>query len=150
MAEDRPEGGAPAGPLTGQGPAFAAVAVGGALGALARYGLSVALPPLPGHFPLATFLTNLAGGLAIGVLIVLLTEAYAAPPLLRPLLVTGVLGGFTTFSTYAVDVEHLLGARALAVALSYLLGTLAAALVATWAGVAGTRALVGARSGSAR
>jgi len=134
----------------GQGPAYAAVAVGGAAGALARYGLALALPPVPGQFPLATFLTNVIGGLLIGVLIVLLTETFTAHPLLRPLLVTGVLGGFTTFSTYAVDVQHLLAAHAIGVALGYLFGTLVSALAATWGGILLTRALSGALSGGVR
>jgi len=140
MPEQRPQPGA--------GPVYGAVAVGGALGSLARYGLAVALPPVPGHFPLATFLTNVAGGLLIGVLVVLLTETFAAHPLLRPLLVTGVLGGFTTFSTYAVDAQHLLAAHALGTALGYLFGTLAAALLATWAGMLLTRRLSGALTGA--
>ena len=133
----------PARPLAGQGPAFGAVAAGGALGALARYGLAVAIPPVPGHFPLATFLTNVVGGLLIGVLIVVLTELTTPHPLARPFLVTGILGGFTTFSTYAVDVEHLLAAHAVGVALGYLLGTLVAALAATWVGILATRAVGG-------
>lgn len=138
------------GRVGGQGSAYAAVAVGGAAGALARYGLALALPPVPGYFPLATFLTNVIGGLLIGVLIVLLTETFTAHPLLRPLLVTGVLGGFTTFSTYAVDVQHLLAAHAVAVALGYLFGTLVAALAATWVGILLTRALSSALAGGVR
>ncbi|MCU1654969.1 MAG: CrcB-like protein [Pseudonocardia sp.] len=140
----------PAGPLAGQGPAFGAVAAGGALGALARYGLALAIPPVPGHFPLATFLTNVVGGLLIGVLIVVLTELTTPHPLARPFLVTGILGGFTTFSTYAVDVEHLLAAHAVGVALGYLLGTLVAALAATWVGILATRAVGGLFSGADR
>jgi CrcB protein len=72
-----------------------------------------------------------------------LTELTTAHPLARPFLVTGILGGFTTFSTYAVDVEHLLAAHAVGVALGYLLGTLAAALAATWVGILATRAVGG-------
>jgi CrcB protein len=140
----------PARPLAGQGPAFGAVAAGGALGALARYGLALAIPPVPGHFPLATFLTNVVGGLLIGVLIVVLTELTTPHPLARPFLVTGILGGFTTFSTYAVDVEHLLAAHAVGVALGYLLGTLVAALAATWVGILATRAVGGLFSGADR
>jgi CrcB protein len=154
MPGDHPEdSGAPGpptgpGPLSGQGPSVAAVAAGGALGALARYGLAQALPPVPGQFPLATFLTNVAGGLLIGVLVVTLTELTTAHPLVRPFLVTGILGGFTTFSTYAVDVQHLLTRHAVGLALGYLFGTLAAALLATWGGMAATRA-VGAALGPA-
>ncbi|MDT7659255.1 MAG: fluoride exporter [Pseudonocardiales bacterium] len=140
----------PARPLAGQGPAFGAVAAGGALGALARYGLALAIPPVPGHFPLATFLTNVVGGLLIGVLIVVLTELTTPHPLARTFLVTGILGGFTTFSTYAVDVEHLLAAHAVGVALGYLLGTLVAALAATWVGILATRAVGGLFSGADR
>jgi CrcB protein len=140
----------PARPLAGQGPAFGAVAAGGALGALARYGLALAIPPVPGHFPLATFLTNVVGGLLIGVLIVVLTELTTPHPLARPFLVTGILGGFTTFSTYAVDVEHLLAAHAVGVALGYLLGTLVAALAATWVGILATHAVGGLFSGADR
>jgi CrcB protein len=140
----------PARPLAGQGPAFGAVAAGGALGALARYGLALAIPPVPGHFPLATFLTNVVGGLLIGVLIVVLTELTTPHPLARPFLVTGILGGFTTFSTYAVDVEHLLAAHAVGVALGYLLGTLVAALAATWVGILASRAVGGLFSGADR
>lgn len=117
------------------------VALGGALGALARYGLALALPVVPEEFPLATFLTNVVGGLLIGILVVLLTEVRHAHPLARPFLVTGILGGFTTFSTYAVDVEHLLAAHAVGTALGYLFGTLVCALLATWAGIAATRAI---------
>jgi CrcB protein len=140
----------PARPLAGQGPAFGAVAAGGAVGALARYGLALAIPAVPGHFPLATFLTNVVGGLLIGVLIVVLTELTTPHPLARPFLVTGILGGFTTFSTYAVDVEHLLAAHAVGVALGYLLGTLVAALAATWVGILATRAVGGLFSGADR
>ncbi len=138
--------------LAGQGPAFGAVAVGGALGSLARYGLALALPTATGAFPLATFLTNVAGGLAIGVLVVALTELSIPHRLLRPFLVTGILGGFTTFSTYAVDVEHLLAAGRVGTALAYLIGTLASALAATWLGITLTRGLGAAagRAGAAR
>ena len=126
-------------PLSGQGPAIAAVAVGGVLGALARYGLAVAVPTPPGGFPTSTFLINVVGCLLIGVLLVVL-ELTRAHPLLRPLLVTGGLGGFTTFSTYAVESEHLLSGGHLGTALAYLGGTPVAALAATAAGVAITRA----------
>ena len=137
------------GPLAGQRRAFAVVAVGGALGALARYLLGLALPTEPNRFPTGTFIINVAGGLAIGVLIVLLTETFQAHPLLRPFLVTGILGGFTTFSTYCVDVEKLLAERAIGLAMGYLFGTLFAALAATWAGVAIASA-IGSRTAARR
>lgn len=118
-------------PLTGQGRALAMVALGGVVGASARYGVGLLLPHAVGTFPLGTLLINVVGGFLIGVLI----EAVAGRPLLRPFAVTGILGGFTTFSTYAVDVEQLLAAGRLALAGAYLVGTLGGALVATWLGL---------------
>jgi fluoride exporter len=131
-------------PLVGQGPAFAAVAAGGVLGALARYGAGIALPHAPGTFPLGTFLVNVLGCLLIGALLVTITEVRHAHPLVRPFLATGVLGGFTTFSTYAVDAQELLRAGQVATAAAYIAGTLVAAVTATWAGIRLTRAVAGA------
>src|SRR6185503_14749578 len=88
------------------------VALGGAAGAVGRYGLAVAWPHRPGTFPWATFVTNVTGCLLIGVLMVLITEVWSAHRLLRPFLGTGVLGGYTTFSTYTVDVQQLVAAGA--------------------------------------
>ncbi|MHA6780070.1 fluoride efflux transporter CrcB [Pseudonocardia saturnea] len=115
---------------------MAAVAAGGALGALARYGVGLALPAAPGAFPAATFGINVLGCLLIGVLLVVVTEVRAAHPLVRPFLATGVLGGFTTFSTYAVDAQLLLVTGHVGTAFGYLTGTLVAAVLATWAGAA--------------
>jgi len=122
-------------PLAGQGRALAAVALGGLIGAMARYGVGLLLPHMAGTFPLGTLLINVVGGFLIGVLI----DAVAARPLLRPFAVTGILGGFTTFSTYAVDAEQLLAAGRLATAGAYLVGTLAGALAATWLGLTAAR-----------
>jgi fluoride exporter len=128
-------------PLAGHGREFAAVAVGGALGALARYGVGLALPHGGRTFPLATFVINVVGCFLIGALIVAVTERTQAHPLVRPFLVTGILGGFTTFSTYAVDAEQLLAAGRVGTAAAYLVGTLAAAVAATWAGIGLARAV---------
>jgi fluoride exporter len=108
------------------------VALGGILGASARYGVGLLLPHTAGTFPVGTLLINVVGGFLIGVLI----DAVAGRPLLRPFAVTGILGGFTTFSTYAVDAEQLLAAGRLAPAGAYLVGTLVGALAATWLGLA--------------
>jgi fluoride exporter len=118
---------------------LAAISAGGAVGALARYGLAVAWPHRPGQFPWATFVTNVAGCLLIGVLMVLITEVWAPHRLLRPFLGVGVLGGFTTFSTYTVDIQQLVAAGAAGTGLAYLAGTLTAAIVAVYAGIAVTR-----------
>ncbi len=119
-----------------------AVSFGGALGALARYGLAVGWPHRPGRFPWATFVTNVSGCLLIGVLMVLVVEVWSAHRLLRPFLGVGVLGGYTTFSTYAVDVQQLVAAGAARTGLLYLAGTLVAALLAVYTGIAVTRLAV--------
>lgn len=129
-------------PLSGQGRALSVIAAGGALGALGRWLVGLAFPTAAGRFPWATFGINVAGGLLIGLLIVIVVERRPAPALVRPFLVTGVLGGFTTFSTYAVDSDRLLAAGQLGVALLYLVATLLAALGATAVGLAAARALV--------
>ena len=85
-----------------------AVAVGGALGALARWGIGLAWPAPHGGFPASTLLINVVGCLLMGVLVVHVVEVREAHPLVRPFLGVGVLGGFTTFSTFAVDTEQLL------------------------------------------
>jgi len=128
-------------PLDGQGRTFAVIAVGGAIGALARYGVGLALPHDTATFPLGTFLINVVGCLLIGALIVVITEWRRAHPLVRPFVVTGFLGGFTTFSTYAVDSEQLLAAGHVGTALVNAAGTLAAALAATWLGIRLARAV---------
>lgn len=120
-----------------------AVAAGGAAGAAARWGLTQAWPPSPGGFPWVTFAINVSGCLAIGALMVALLEVLRPGRYARPFLATGVLGGFTTFSTYAVEAETLLRHGHAPVALAYLFGTLVAALVATWAGLALARLATG-------
>lgn len=124
-------------------PVLSAIALGGGLGAVARYGLTQALPTRPGGFPWATFATNLLGCLLIGVLMVLITEVFSAHRLVRPFLGVGVLGGFTTFSTYAVDIRGLLHPGTVGLAFAYLAGTLIGAMLAVLLGVWATRTAVG-------
>ena len=106
--------------LRGQGAAVAAVAVGGALGAAARWALATLFPAPPGGFPLTTFVVNVVGCLLMGVLVVLVAEAREAHPIIRPFLAVGVLGGFTTFSSYVVEARQLLDRGHLGVGLLYL------------------------------
>lgn len=122
---------------------LAVIAAGGVIGSLARYALLSAFPHSPGGFGWAAFAVNVSGCLIIGVLMVLITEARPAHRLARPFLTTGVLGGYTSFSTYVIDTQKALLAGAPGVALLYAAGTVAAALAAAWAGIRVTRALTG-------
>ncbi|MDI3402897.1 FluC/FEX family fluoride channel [Streptomyces cavernicola] len=125
--------------LRGQGSTLAAVAAGGVLGAAARYGASLLWPTRPGAFPWTTLGVNVVGCAAMGVLMVVITEGRPRHRLVRPFLGTGVLGGFTTFSTYAVDIERLTGLREARTALGYLALTLLGALAAVWLAAATAR-----------
>ncbi|MEW1645187.1 MULTISPECIES: fluoride efflux transporter CrcB [unclassified Streptomyces] len=123
----------------GQGPVVAVVALGGAIGAVARYAASLRWPAQDGGFPWTTFAINVVGCAVIGVFMVVITDVWAAHRLVRPFFGTGVLGGFTTFSTYAVDIQKLVDAGHPRTALAYLAATLLAALTAVWLGVTAAR-----------
>lgn len=114
-----------------------AVSAGGAIGALLRYGILQVWPTRSGGFPWGTFVINVSGCLLIGALMVLVTHRLA-----RPFLGAGVLGGFTTFSTYADEVRALLRPEWIVVGLVYLVGTVLAALVAVAVGAWVARAVV--------
>ncbi|MER7959061.1 CrcB family protein [Streptomyces sp. NPDC096030] len=132
--------------LRGELPVVGVVAAGGAIGSAARYGASLAWPTPAGAFPWTTFTVNATGCAAIGVLMVLLTEAATAPHrLLRPFLGTGILGGFTTFSTYALDAQQLLSRGDAVRGVAYLGGTVITALAAVWAATAATRGALARR-----
>jgi fluoride exporter len=131
------------GPLTG----YAAAALGGVLGALARWGVSRALPS-PTGWPWATLLVNVTGCALIGVLLAVLLARFPAHPWLRPFLATGVLGGYTTFSTFAVDAVRLVDAGAVGTAAGYVAASVLGGLLAVVAGLSAGRALL--RSAAAR
>ncbi|MGK5731449.1 fluoride efflux transporter FluC [Streptomyces sp. URMC 124] len=134
----------------GQGAVVCAVSLGGGAGAAARYGAGLLWPTPAGAFPWTTFLINVVGCALIGVLLTVIGELAAPHRLLRPFLGTGVLGGFTTFSTYAVDIQRLSGQGHAATAVAYLAGTLFTALAAVWTGATATRAVLLGRSRSGR
>src|SRR4051812_30393826 len=121
------------------------VAAGGVLGAEARYALERAITSPADGWPLATWLINVVGSLLIGVLVVVVTEVVSAHRLVRPFLGTGVLGGFTTFSTAMVEVVALQRAGEPLLGLGYLVGTAVTALLAAALGAAATRRAVGRR-----
>jgi CrcB protein len=123
----------------------AAVAIGGVIGAEARYGLGVALPHGPSQWPWATLLINISGCFLIGVLMVVITELVDAHPLIRPLLGVGFLGGYTTFSTYTVDVITLVHTGRWPLAVGYFVATPALAVLAVAAGAVGARTIAAGR-----
>ncbi|NYI06385.1 fluoride efflux transporter CrcB [Allostreptomyces psammosilenae] len=120
---------------------LAAVAVGGGIGSAARYGAGLLWPTPEGTFPWTTLSVNASGCLLIGLFLTGLTTARREHRLLRPLVSTGLLGGFTTFSTYTVEVRDLLAGGHTGTALGYLAATVAAALAGVWSGSATARAV---------
>ncbi len=120
------------------------IGLGGSVGSLARWGVGEALPAVPGTFPLGTFLVNVLGSFTLGVLMVFVADVWPPTRYVRPFLGVGVLGGFTTFSTYVLDVRSLLVRRDVGLAGAYLSGTLVLGLLAVWAGIAVTRGMVSA------
>jgi len=125
---------------------LAVIAAGGATGAAARYLIGQAWPTPAGAFPLKTLAINVVGCALIGVLMVLTTQVWPGQRLVRPFLGTGVHGGFTTFSTYAVDIQQLFAGAHAATALLYLALTPTGALLAVWATASATRRLVNWRT----
>ncbi|MEU2748319.1 fluoride efflux transporter CrcB [Streptomyces collinus] len=122
-----------------QAPVVAVVSLGGAVGATARYAASLWWATPPEGFPWTTLWVNIAGCAVIGVFMVVITEIRPAHPLVRPFFGTGVLGGFTTFSTYAVDIRRLIDGGQAGSGLAYLAATPLAALTAVWLAAATTR-----------
>jgi fluoride exporter len=114
---------------------LAVIALGGMLGASARYGVAQLLPTLAGGFPWATFIENLSGSFLLGLLLVLLLERFPPSRYLRPFLATGILGAFTTMSTYQLETALLIKDGQPLTALVYGLGSLAAGLVFAYAGI---------------
>jgi CrcB protein len=110
------------------------VALGGALGALGRYGLSVWLAPQPGKFPSATFCANVLGCFVMGVLYMLMVNRALLPISWRPFLTVGLLGAFTTFSTFSLEAFWLWQHQQVSLAILYVVATLVACLLAVWAG----------------
>jgi CrcB protein len=117
------------------------IAVGGVIGALARQGLWAAFPHRLGSFDWTTLGINAAGCALIGALMTAVTQVWHAHRLTGPFLGVGVLGGFTTFSTYIIEAQQSITAGVPATGLAYLAATLATALLAVYAGVTTIRLL---------
>ena len=118
------------------------VALGGAAGSVARYVVGLWTAQAFGAtFPWGTFTVNVLGCFLIGVLATFADEAGSIGPQGRALLVVGVLGGFTTFSSFSLDTIRLVQANELVRASAYVVGSLALSFVAALAGIALARAL---------
>ena len=114
---------------------LAVIAIGGMLGATARFKLSEALPMKAGHFPWATFWTNLSGSFLLGFWLIVLLERFPPTRYIRPFLATGILGAYTTMSTYAVETALLIKDGHAASALLYGIGSIAAGVFLAYAGI---------------
>lgn len=113
--------------------AVVGVAVAGAMGALARYGLGRACQQWSQDFPWGTFIINVVGCLLIGGMGALAVRATALAPFLRLDVMTGFIGAFTTFSTFTLETVMLARSAPLRAGL-YVLGGTSAGLVAVWLG----------------
>ena len=114
---------------------YLCVLLGGAAGSLLRYVAGVAIMSRWGsQFPLGTFVINVTGSFAIGLLATLLADA--TNPNWRPLVITGLLGGYTTFSSFEWETFSAARSGALGIAWLYVLGSVILGFVACWLGVA--------------
>lgn len=117
---------------------LAVIAIGGILGAEARYGLARAIVRPVDGFPWATLITNVLGSLLIGLLMVIVLDVLKPTRLVRPFLGVGVLGGFTTFSTFGVETHELLRAHRYGIGAAYVAASLLLCTLATFFAIAAT------------
>ena len=123
-----------------------AVALGGALGGAARYGIQQALPAARDEFPWATFGINVSGSFVLAVLLVFVLEIWPPTRYVRPFAAIGFLGAYTTFSTWMVETAELVAHGQPGLALGYLGGSVVAGLAGVSFGLVLGRAVVARRS----
>lgn len=111
---------------------FIYVGLGGALGAVCRY--AVSLLPWKGNFPILTLITNLIGALLIGVIVGITTQKGKEAPQLQLFLKTGVCGGFTTFSTFSLEALKLLESGEKVQGYIYMLVSVVGCVAGVWMG----------------
>ena len=122
---------------------YLTIAFGGALGAMGRYWLTTATERYnSGFFPVGTFLVNLLGSLLIGIVFVILAEKIQLAAHLRPLVMIGFLGAFTTFSTFSIDALLLLQQGFYTTAVTYIAVSVAGCILAAWVGIYVTRMFI--------
>ena len=119
----------------------AAVAMGGAIGSVARYFVAQVQSPSWTGFPYGIFLVNVSGGFIMGVLVELMALRFSVSPEVRAFLTTGVLGGYTTFSTFSLESALLIQKGAMASATAYIVGSAILSIVALFCGLYLVRAI---------
>ena len=119
-----------------------AIALGGALGSVLRYGVYVGTGKMLGmSFPWGTLIVNVAGSFLIGVLTGVFANIWQPSQEMKLFLVTGFLGGFTTFSTFSLDFSNLWSEGATAMAAGYAVASVAFSVLALFAGLVAVRFL---------
>jgi len=119
-----------------------AIGIAGAFGALARYGLDgLVSRRLPSAFPWGTFVVNMSGAFVLGFLMTLMTEQLTTASWLRSALTIGLLGAYTTFSTFSYETYRLLEDGAVGLAAANMLGSVTLGLFMVYLGVVAGRAL---------
>lgn len=116
------------------------VGIGGALGAMARYGVGTTLPAPGNGFPAATLLINIAGSVAMGVLVGVLAKT--TPQFqneIRLFVAVGLFGGFTTFSSFSLDAIFLIERGEFVLATAYIVGSVLLAVTGLWLGLFAVR-----------
>lgn len=116
-----------------------AVALGGAVGGPARYELSRHFRTAAGVFPWTTFTVNVSGSFVLGVLLTLVLERWPPTRYVRPFLAIGMLGAYTTFSTYSVEADLLFKDGAVVLGIVYVVGSLLTGLTAVYLGIVTAR-----------
>ncbi len=112
-----------------------AVGVGGGLGALARYFVAAAIQPAGATFNWGIFVVNITGGFLMGVIVEASALKWNLNPELRSFLTVGILGGYTTFSTFSLDSALLLQKGEYAIAATYMIGSVVLSILALFAGL---------------
>jgi CrcB protein len=118
-----------------------AVALGGALGSLLRYFVAGAIQSPVNPFPLGIFIVNITGGFVMGVIVEVSALKFQIAPELRAFLTVGILGGYTTFSTFSLDSALLIERGAYASAAAYIVGSAVLSILALFAGLWIVRAI---------
>jgi CrcB protein len=121
---------------------IALVAIGGAIGSVARYLVGVWSVRLAGpNFPWGTFTVNVVGAFLIGLLMEIIARRFDASAEMRVFVVTGIIGGFTTWSSFTLDAVVLFERGDIGLSALYLMGSLVVSFAAIFAGLALGRAL---------